>query len=384
VPPRPDEALTDAGWWLAVMKESGEAGAAAVFDAFPALAAGRKAMEARQSARFTEWDGFVRAARELLDPRVSGQAVSVTRLERLVACPFRYFVEHGLGVEVLQDEDPDNDEWLDPLQKGAALHEVYATLGREARARGTRLQPARDTDHARQVADAKLQALRADCPPPSDVVFDRERAEFLRDVDLFLDFESERAKSEPVGFEVAFGHEPDSAEPLGRKEPMRISLGQGESFLLRGTIDRIDRLPDGSYEIIDYKTGRFRRDQWRGTFRGSALLQHALYGVAATALLRQLDPKARIARGVYEFPSAKGGGERVEIPPPSRAALVEVLSDLFDVMAEGGFVSADDEESCRYCDFSRACGKPVAQAGVKLENERNTRLDAYRRLREHE
>ena len=49
------------------------------------------------------------------------------------------------------------------------------------------------------------------------------------------------------------------------------------------------------------------------------MLQHALYGVAAAALLRRLEPKPRVARGVYEFPSARGGGERVEILPPSRA-----------------------------------------------------------------
>jgi DNA helicase-2/ATP-dependent DNA helicase PcrA len=29
--------------------------------------------------------------------------------------------------------------------------------------------------------------------------------------------------------------------------------------LLRGRVDRVDRLPDGSYELIDYKTGRARR-----------------------------------------------------------------------------------------------------------------------------
>lgn len=379
-----DQALTDAGWWLATMKEAGEKGDQAVLDAFPSLAAGRAAMDARASDRFTEWDGFVRAARAFLDPRVSGEAVSVTRLERLVACPYRYFVEHGLGVEVVADEDPDHDEWLDPMQRGAALHEIFAALGREARAAGIRLQRRRDGAHARELAERTLDALRTECPPPSDVVFDRERSEFLRDVELFLEFEANRADSEPVAFEVSFGRESDGEESLAQAEPVRIPLGEGESFELKGTIDRIDRLPDGTYEVIDYKTGRYNRDKWRGTFRGSAMLQHALYGVAATALLRRLDPKARVSRGVYEFPSALGGGERVEISPPGRGAIVRVLSDLFDVMSEGTFVSADDEKECRYCDFSRACGKPVAQAGAKLENAKNARLDAYRRLRSHE
>jgi ATP-dependent helicase/nuclease subunit B len=258
---------------------------------------------------------------------------------------------------------------------------VYAALGREARARGTRLDPARDAFRARRLADEILAALRTACPPPSDVVFDRERAEFLRDVELFLEFESKRPDSEPVAFELSFGHDPDGAEPLAQAEPVEVELGAGQSFLLRGTIDRIDRLPDGRYEVIDYKSGWYHADKWRGTFRGGAMLQHALYGVAAVTLLRRIDPKARVASGVYEFPSAKGGGERVEIPPPSRAAMVDVLSDLFDVMADGAFVTADDAAACTYCDFSRACGKPIAQAEAKAGD---SHLEAYRKLRAHE
>ena len=354
-----------------------------MLEAFPWLAAGRAAAEARASDAFTEWDGFVPAARALLDPRASGRPVSVTRLERLVSCPFRYFVEHGLGLEVL-DEEPDRDEWLDPLQRGSALHEIFARLCREVRAEGRRLDSRRDASRARRVADETLDALRAECPPPSEVVFDRERDDLVRDVELFVEFEAMRADGEPVAFEVAFGQGEDDDEPLTQAEPVEISLGHGERFLLRGRIDRIDRLADGSYAVIDYKTGKFDRARWQGTFRGGAMLQHALYGVAAARLLRRAGGEARIARGVYEFPSARGGGARVPKPPPSQAALASVLSDLFDVMATGAFVAAHEAKECKYCDFSRACHEPVAQAGAKLENPRNGVLDAYRRLKNHE
>lgn len=379
----PDQALSDAAWWLASLDRTGTRGAAAVAKAFPALAAGRAAAAARDSEAFTEWDGFVPAARAVLDPRVSGKAVSVTRLERLVSCPFRYFMEHGLGVEVM-DEEPDRDEWLDPLQRGSTLHEVFATLCREARGEGRRVEVTKDLARARELADARLSDLRALCPPPSEVVFDRERAELLRDVELFVDFESNRHGGEPVALEVAFGHADGGEEPLAQADPIVIPLGRGEQFLLRGTIDRIDRLDDGSFEVIDYKTGRFDRRRWEGTFRGGAMLQHALYAVAAASLLRRRHPAARVSRGVYEFPSARGGGERVEIAPPSGAALVQVLADLFDVMACGAFLPALEEAECTYCDFSRACQEPVEQARRKLGNARNTMLDAYRRLTSHE
>jgi ATP-dependent helicase/nuclease subunit B len=164
-----------------------------------------------------------------------------------------------------------------------------------------------------------------------------------------------------------------------------MSLGEGESALIRGVIDRIDRLPDGSFEVIDYKTGGFKREKWQGTFRGGAMLQHALYGLAAAEMLRALLAKPKIARGVYEFPSAKGGGERVEIPPPSRGEVVTVLTDLFDVMAAGAFVAAGDENGlCDYCEFGRACGTAGSQAKAKRENPKNSCLGAYERLKAHE
>ena len=38
--------------------------------------------------------------------------------------------------------------------------------------------------------------------------------------------------------------------------------------------------------MLDYKTGGFWRDDWKGTFNGGRRLQHALYGLAAVELLR--------------------------------------------------------------------------------------------------
>jgi hypothetical protein len=114
------------------------------------------------------------------------------------------------------------------------------------------------------------------------------------------------------------------------------------------------------------------------------MLQHALYGVAAATLLRRLEEKPMIARGVYEFPSARGGGEREVKVPPSHGALAQVLSDLFDVMARGGFVSTERRKTCEYCDLQRACGMPVSQAAAKIANPVNAALEPFKRLRDHE
>jgi ATP-dependent helicase/nuclease subunit B len=136
---------------------------------------------------------------------------------------------------------------------------------------------------------------------------------------------------------------------------------------------------------VDYKTGRYRQDDYEGTFMGGRLLQHALYALAARELIQGVDPRARVGAGSYYFPTSRGRGERVVLPQGDPAAVVAVLRDLFEVVACGTFVHSSDESDCRWCEFGRACGAdPVARAKRKIEHGDNEILDAYRRLARHE
>jgi ATP-dependent helicase/nuclease subunit B len=138
---------------------------------------------------------------------------------------------------------------------------------------------------------------------------------------------------------------------------------------VRGRIDRIDRLRQGTYEVVDYKTGYFAADAWAGVFDGGRRLQHALYGLAARELLRAIDPRAKVEAGCYYFTGERGGGERVRIPAPSTAAVGQVLNGLLDTLASGAFLHTDDERDCRFCDFERACLKDHARAQLKMTDD---------------
>src|SRR5690606_25265364 len=65
--------------------------------AFPFLAAGQRAREARASPVLTAYDGLVTPAGSL-DPRTGGEAVSAGRLESLATCPLQYFFRYVLKV----------------------------------------------------------------------------------------------------------------------------------------------------------------------------------------------------------------------------------------------------------------------------------------------
>jgi RecB family exonuclease len=229
-------------------------------------------------------------------------------------------------------------------------------------------------------------------PPPAGVVFARERDDIRRDLSLFLDAEEKAAARgvTPVGFEVAFGtRDSGDEEPLGQADPVELRL-PGARFLLNGRIDRIDRLPGGAYQVVDYKTGSLYWPAYRKVFRHGRLLQHALYAVAAESLLRaSIDPTARVRSGRYAFVTAKGAGRSRVIERPPDSDLGRVLAALLDIAGAGAFMArADtrDRRTCEFCDFSDLCGGPsaVTRAEAKLGNAANKALDPYRRLLEED
>jgi ATP-dependent helicase/nuclease subunit B len=385
VPVTAASARTDSGWWLANRRAPGML--EAILREFPSLARGIDASMQRASGRFTPFDGLVPEAGTVLDPARTGRPVSATTLEDAARCPLRFFMRQGLGVRPIEEGRTDQDTWLDPRTKGTELHALYARVTRAAAAEGRR--PALETDQPRLLGwgRERLDELRREMPPPSDEVFARDSRDFLDDLEAFITAECEgRHGGDAVGFEVSFGFPLDEGEqePLASAGPVDIPIGDGRHFVLHGRIDRINRLEGHDYEVADYK-GSFRRDDWQGEFAGGTRLQHALYGVAAAALLERIDPAARVVQGTYLFPSVRGLRARKIIPAPTRATLVSVLRDLSDLMGAGCFAPSNGKGACRWCEYSAAChvaDPDVVQA--KVDDEKDEALAAYRRLRSHE
>ena len=221
-------------------------------------------------------------------------------------------------------------------------------------------------------------------PPPSAEVRDRETRLLLDDLALFAEAEANLDPSRtPVGFEVSFGRaDAVDDEPLAQADPVIIDLGRGLKLKIAGRIDRIDQVGPATFEIVDYKTGGYWADNWRGTFASGTRLQHALYGLAALELLKRQHKKAVVSGAEYYFPSAKGQQERKRIPTPSIARVGAVLADLREVIASGLFVHAPDEESCKWCDYGHACGQNAAERAEAKQAD--PKLAPFAKLVAHE
>ena len=141
---------------------------------------------------------------------------------------------------------------------------------------------------------------------------------------------------------------------------------------IAGRIDRINEVGAATFEVLDYKTGGYWRDSWKGVFAGGRRLQHALYGLAALELLKARHKKPKMRGAVYYFSSHKGRGERVRIEAPALASVGAVLADLRQVIVSGAFIRTGDERDCTYCDYVAACGaRSNHQADIKLADAKS-------------
>lgn len=130
-----------------------------------------------------------------------------------------------------------------------------------------------------------------------------------------------------------------AAQPYMVEAPHQVSLSPG--LTLMGRVDRVDRCEDGSFHIIDYKTGKTRKDSDN-------------FQLLAYAVLLNRKFKANISRVSYLF--LNGDGWRsIE---PRAADLDRTQAQLFAIRDE---ITAEQEYParpsalCRWCDFTELC-----------------------------
>ncbi len=323
---------------------------------------------------------------------------------------------------------------------------------RKERKKGRKGPAVRALEHGplmRRTTDEMIERYREEIPPPSEAVFKQERKEIEEAAAIFLKAEEERKDpGEPLLFEFSFGtgrmsgkaaergekekgkderakeqeqkgragkerkriakNEKEltgrgggvseergegegSAEPdeEGMPEPAVLDLGRGRSVPIAGRIDRIDRLEDGRYRVIDYKTGSYKVYDDLDMFGKGKVVQHALYAVAAEQILRRLgiDERPLIAESGYYFPTRKGEGNWVK-PKLDRQKLNQLVMELIGIIERGHFVAnpglgAIDCE--QYCDYGRVCGGASARERAKEKKEHNKEVfEIFDRLKDYE
>jgi DNA helicase II / ATP-dependent DNA helicase PcrA len=164
----------------------------------------------------------------------------------------------------------------------------------------------------------------------------------------FGDSEEERQLREKADAALRRYHRRVSEEPVQPvwfERPFAFRIG---AHTLRGRVDRVDRLADGAYELIDYKTGRPRS--------AAALredVQLSLYAIGAREAWR-----LEAAHQAYLYVL---DDEKVRVPSAEidDAWIADTVEEVAEAILAQDFEPTPSYAVCSMCDFRIAC--PAAE-----------------------
>jgi DNA helicase-2/ATP-dependent DNA helicase PcrA len=133
----------------------------------------------------------------------------------------------------------------------------------------------------------------------------------------------------------------DRPKPHLLEKDFAIKIG---GHMFRGKIDRIDILPDGTHEIIDYKTGK-PKDKLSTEDKRQLLL----YQLAGSRVL-DLEPKRLTFQYLKDDSRQSFLGSEEDL-----AKLEAEVEEKIAEIEEGNFIPAPSAHNCKYCDFSGIC-----------------------------
>jgi ATP-dependent helicase/nuclease subunit B len=258
---------------------------------------------ARASADLTPFDGDLSS---VTLPRVDG-VISPSQLEAWVACPHAYFLQHLLHVHPI--DEPADQISISAADIGTTQHRALDRFHRAVIA-GDLPQPttAGWTDEHRDALttmfDEECRLAERRGRTGRTAYWSDERARMRADLLGWLERDSELAIARGItvlASEQRFGNDAE--------ESVELSLGDGRTLRMRGTVDRIDRTAAGTIVVTDHKSGAGKGYKGLGPddpTLGATVFQLPAYAAAARRMVGDADVEVRAEYGLM----GKGGYER--------------------------------------------------------------------------
>jgi len=320
----------------------------------------------RARASWTPSDGITRltgmTTALVASQRLSARPYSLSALQKFSTCPYQFLLSAIYRLEPAQEPEP--LQKLDPLTRGALFHQVQAEFFRTLQSDGL-LPVSEGRLHdvlacLDRIVSKTAAEYHEQLAPAIERVWRDEVNDIARDLRVWARRLPSAQDWIPEYFEFSFGLSDEGRDRRSVPEPVRLD----GRFLLRGSVDLIERRGDGrALRVTDHKTGK-NRTTWKTVIGGGAMLQPVLYSVAVTEALN-----TAVTSGRLFYCTAAGGFTDHEIPinDANRRAGLEAL-EIVDRAIELGFLPvAPADRACTWCDFRSVCG-PHEEQRVRMKS----------------
>ncbi len=218
---------------------------------------------------------------------------SVSRIESFAACPFKHFLQYGLGLCEREEED------VTAIDLGNACHSILEQIVRQMLATNREWE-----DHPPDDAELLIKSLARQVALDlrGELMLSSARNEYIlhrieKTIAQVMSAHaaaSQRGSFAPWKAELQFGDDKE-IPALVLKTP------QGKELRLRGKIDRVDLVENQAFAVIDYK------------YRGDSLALDWVYHGLSLQLLTYLLVVQRNAAKLANCPLAPAGAFYVQL-----------------------------------------------------------------------
>ena len=276
---------------------------------------------------------------------------SVQQIETYRACPFRFFVERLLGIEVAEVPLAE----FDARVRGTILHDVLQAFHERYRGKAVDEVPLDEAVGAIAELVAEVfdeQGWRSRTAPHGVAVVEKDRLQ--TQLERYVHIERERGETQwkPTHFEVGFGRaapdRPHAAgdEPLTTSAPFPLDTPLGP-VLFSGRIDRVDRA-GAEARIIDYKSGSVPALK---DIKAGLSLQLTIYALALEGFL---DRDTSCAEADF-LPVGRKRRKRPDDWRQRETTAREAVAESVEGIRAGRFAPTPAENACAYCRARRIC-----------------------------
>jgi CRISPR/Cas system-associated exonuclease Cas4 (RecB family) len=388
-PERPADAVDESEYDLALLgslvdaaPESAAGSAHYLLSANPHLARALRGRYRRWSRNWTVNDGLVDPddlGKEAMERyQLSTRAFSATALQDYASCPYRFFLSSVFRLR--PREEVAAIEVMDPLTRGALFHDVQFAVLTKLKADGLLPLRSSQVNSAWLVVDACLDEVARvyedNLAPAIPRVWSDAIESVRADLREWLRRMSENNDDwVPDKFELAFAMDhigSRNRDPESVSEPVEIA----GCLRLRGSVDLVERHPNGKLRITDHKTGKASAKKSLVVGGGKAL-QPLLYALACEKALER-----SVESGRLYYCTAAGGYEERVVPldDDNREMVTSVVTTINEALSNAFLPAAPEKDACAWCDFRTVCG-PLEQIRTQRKpSERLAQLTIIRAL----